>query len=205
MTRALIYQSPNKWRFGTALAAAVAIHLAAISFATSRQVAPKSVPGSPGEPTEITFDPDDPLVNPQSDVSDPLATPPTLDQSFIEPIATPPPVRRPPTKFTPIQRSRIKPVPGSMNVSRAKVFALNAPLPEYPFEARRQKISGDGIAVLTIDPGSGTVIEVTMSKTTGNSFLDNAAITGFRRWRFKPGTTSSVVCPVTFTLTGVSY
>lgn len=92
-----------------------------------------------------------------------------------------------------------------MSLSSAKVFALSAPRPQYPYEARRQKITGDGIALMTIDPGTGNVVDVTMSKSTGNVFLDNAAVTGFRRWRFKPGTLSSLTCPVTFTLTGAGY
>lgn len=85
------------------------------------------------------------------------------------------------------------------------MFALSAPRPEYPYEARRQKITGDGIALLTIDPNSGEVIDTMMSKSTGNSLLDSAARAGLSRWRFKPGTVSSVICPITFTLTGVAY
>jgi protein TonB len=92
-----------------------------------------------------------------------------------------------------------------VNVSAAKVFALNAPRPEYPYEARRQKITGEGIALLTIDPSSGDVIHTTMSKSTGDPLLDNAALAALGRWRFKPGTVSSVTCPIAFTLTGVAY
>jgi TonB family protein len=84
-------------------------------------------------------------------------------------------------------------------------MALNAPRPEYPYEARRQKITGSGVAVMSVDPGSGNVTDVTMSKSTGSAFLDNAAIAGFRRWRFKPSSVSTVTCPVTFTLSGASY
>ena len=83
--------------------------------------------------------------------------------------------------------------------------AVSAPRPEYPYEARRRKITGEGIVVMNVDPVSGSVTSVTMSKTTGSAFLDNAAIAGFKRWRFKPGTVVSVTCPVTFTLTGASY
>jgi TonB family protein len=93
--------------------------------------------------------------------------------------------------------------PGALPVSSAKAFAVNAPRPEYPYEARRQKITGDG--VMTVDPVTGNVISVSMSKTTGSPFLDNAALAGFKKWRFRPGTVSSVTCPVTFTLTGASY
>ena len=93
----------------------------------------------------------------------------------------------------------------SLTVSSARVFALTAPRPEYPYEARRQKITGDGIIGMTVNPGSGQVVDVSMLKSTGSPFLDNAALAGFRKWRFKPGTVSSVRCPITFTLTGVSY
>ena len=92
-----------------------------------------------------------------------------------------------------------------MNLSTAKVFAVSAPRPEYPYEARRQNITGDGIVVMNVDPVTGNVSSVSMSKTTGSPFLDNAAIAGFKRWRFRPGTVSTVTCPVTFTLTGASY
>lgn len=96
-------------------------------------------------------------------------------------------------------------MPNSVRLSSARVFAVSAPRPEYPYEARRQRITGDGIAVMTIDPGTGNVIQVTMAKSTGSEFLDNAVVTGFKRWRFKPGSVSSVTCPVTFTLSGASY
>src|SRR6478735_3999386 len=121
MTRALRYQSGPKWRFGSALAIAVLLHLSAI------------------------------------------------DDFFVEPAATPPPVHRRTTKLMPVVRSQSTTTPRSMSLSSAKVFALSAPRPQYPYEARRQKITGDGIALMTIDPG------------TGNVFLDNAAVTGFRR------------------------
>ena len=84
-------------------------------------------------------------------------------------------------------------------------MAINAPRPEYPYEARRQRITGEGIVAMTVNPLTGKVSDVSMSKSTGSPFLDNAALTGFQRWRFKPGTVSSVRCPITFTLTGASY
>jgi len=131
--------------------------------------------------------------------------PPVIDQSYIEPSTTPPPVRRASTKLVPLVRPRINTIGKSVNVSDARVFAQSAPRPEYPYEARRQKITGDGIAVLTIDQNSGDVIQITMSKSTGNPLLDDAALAGLRRWRFKPSTVSSVTCPITFALTGVAY
>ena len=205
MTRAIVSQSAHKWRFGVALAVAAGIHLAAISFAAVQRVEPKTASGIPAAVPELTFDPAEPEIRPQPDLPEPLRTPPVIDQHYIEETATPPPVHRTPTKFAPLVRPRTNATGKSVNVSEAKVFAVSAPRPEYPYEARRQKITGDGIAILTIDHSSGDVIHITMSKSTGNPLLDDAALAGFRRWRFKPGTVSSVTCPITFTLTGVAY
>jgi TonB family protein len=205
MTRAIVSQSAHKWRFGVALAVAAGIHLAAISFATVQRVEPKTASGVPAKAPEVTLDPAEPEIRPQPDLPEPLPTPPVIDESYIEPTATPPPVHRTPTKFAPLVRPRTHATGKSVNVSEATVFALSAPRPEYPYEARRQKITGDGIAVLTIDQNTGDVIRVTISKSTGNPLLDDATLAGLRRWRFKPGTVSMVICPITFALTGVAY
>src|SRR5205807_1394715 len=94
---------------------------------------------------------------------------------------------------------------GLMNQTSAQVFALSAPLPEYPYEARRQRLTGTGVAMIAIDPASGVVVNVTMVKSTGSAVLDQAAIAGLRRWRFKTGTPAMVRCPLTFTLTGAMF
>jgi TonB family protein len=202
---ALIYRPNHKWRFTGAFVAAVIIHLVAVGFATTNRADPKIAAGIPGDPPEVFVEPIDPTPDPPPEFSDPLPTPPRADELFIENTATPPPIRKQASKSIPLVRPRTNAPPGSLNLSATKVLALNAPRPEYPYEARRQKITGDGIAVLTVDPNTGAVIHVTMAKSTGNQFLDNAALTGFSRWRFKPGTVSSVTCPITFTLTGASY
>lgn len=200
---ALSYQSNHNRRFAAALGAAVIVHVAAVGFATTRPATPIAT-GFPGDPIlELTLP--DPITDPEPDQSDPLPTPPVIDQSYVENIATPPPVRRQPTKFMPVVRPANRTAAGSLILTAAKVFALSAPRPEYPYEARRQKITGDGVAVMSVDPGSGTVTGVTMAKSTGHAFLDNAAITGFRRWRFKPGSVSTVTCPVTFSLSGANF
>jgi protein TonB len=95
--------------------------------------------------------------------------------------------------------------PGSLTSSSARILALNAPRPEYPYEARRQKITGDGVVIMSVDPGTGSVIAVSIWKSTGSTVLDNAAVAAFRRWRFKPGTVSRVKSPITFTMTGAQY
>jgi TonB family protein len=64
---------------------------------------------------------------------------------------------------------------------------------------------GSGVANLTVDPTSGLVVGATMEKSIGSQILDNATLSAFRRWRFKPGTSSTVRIPITFNLTGTSY
>lgn len=205
MKRALLFQSRHKGRFGAALFAAVAIHIAAITFANAPKTEPVIARGVAGEPPELFFEPSPPKVDPPPEVSDPLPTPPIIDETYVEDRSTPPPARKQTSRLTPIVKPPSVVTPGSMNLSSAKVLAISAPRPEYPYEARRQKMTGDGIVVMTIDPLKGHVTQVSMAKSTGSAFLDNAALAGFRRWRFKPGTVSSVTCPVTFTLTGASY
>jgi TonB family protein len=204
MTNAMLYQSRAKSRFTAVLVAAVALHVAAFSFAIGR---PQPASGfiDSAEPAEIFFEPSEPVSDPPAESSDPLPTPPPTEQSFPEPVSTPAPVRQQVRPLTPIVRPRNSTFPGSMNLSRAKVFAVSAPRPEYPYEARRQKLTGHGVVSMKIDPSTGNVTSVSMSKTTDSPFLDNAAIAGFKRWRFRPGTVSTVTCPVTFTLTGASY
>jgi periplasmic protein TonB len=205
MTRALLYRSRHKQRFGAALGIAAIIHVAAISLANIHRPEPATPSGVDYDPPLIEIVPDTPIPDPPTDLSDPLPTPPPMEQLFVDERPTPPLVRRQINKFTPIVRPSTNTHPGALPVSSAKAFAVSAPRPEYPYEARRQKITGDGVVVMTVDPVSGNVISVSMSKTTGSPFLDNAALAGFKKWRFRPGTVSSVTCPVTFTLTGASY
>ena len=205
MTQVLLYNAGKKWRFGAALGAATVIHLAAFSFAHNHRPSPAGPPSFSGEPTEVVLELTEPIADPPVELSDPLPTPPLTEQSFPEERSSPPPVRKQTTKFTPTVRPRNNTIPGSLPLSSAKVFAISAPQPDYPYEARRQKITGDGVVVMTVDPFTGSVTSVAMSKTTGSPFLDNAAVAGFKRWRFEAGTVSSVTCPVTFTLTGASY
>jgi len=204
MTRAL-HRSRHKQRFGVALGIAAMIHVAAISLANIHRPKPATPSGIDHDPPLIDIEADTPIPEPPTNLSDPLATPPPMEQLFIEDRSTSPPVRRQTNRSTPIARPGTNTHPGSLPLSAAKVFAVSAPRPEYPYEARRQKITGDGVVVMTVDPVTGIVISVSMSTSTGSPFLDNAAVIGFKRSRFRPGSVSSVTCPVTFTLNGASY
>ena len=58
---------------------------------------------------------------------------------------------------------------------------------------------------MTVDSSSGAVTDAVMGQSTGNAILDNAALSAFRRWRFRAGTVSRVRTPITFTMTGAQY
>ena len=86
-----------------------------------------------------------------------------------------------------------------------KIFALSAPRPHYPYEARVRHLTGSGIAIISVDPITGFATDVTMEQSIGNPILDNSTVSAFRRWRFKPGSPSRVQIPITFLLTGAQY
>jgi TonB family protein len=131
---------------------------------------------------------------------------PEQQPEFVEEKPTPPP-KRPPSNAPVVPLAKPKPagVAGPMSMSSAKAVAVSAPRPEYPYEARRSKITGSGVCVMTVDTGSGAVTSAEMAQSTGSPILDNAATSAFRRWRFKPGTVSRVRTPITFTMGGASY
>jgi len=81
-----------------------------------------------------------------------------------------------------------------------RALAVDTPRPSYPYEARARHLQGSGIAIVTIDPATGNVSNAVMAVSTGAPILDEAAVSAFRRWRFKPGTVSKVRLPITFTL-----
>jgi TonB family protein len=85
-------------------------------------------------------------------------------------------------------------------VKAARAVAISAPRPDYPYLARRSRLTGLGVAVLHIDKSTGVVTAAEMSPSTGHAILDNAALSAFRRWRFKPGTVAMVKLPIAFAM-----
>lgn len=77
--------------------------------------------------------------------------------------------------------------------------ALVRPLPKYPDKAKARGIQGSGIVLILVHRPTGEVKSVRIEKSTGYKILDEAALSAFRRWRFKPGAVSRVHMPVTFT------
>jgi protein TonB len=140
---------------------------------------------------------DEPSVPP--DIETPVLPPtPPEEYLFTEEKQDLPPVQQ--NVIKPIVKPRRAPA-GSPNASSARALALSAPWPEYPSVARQNGITGDGVALMMIDPRRGKVTHVSMLKSTGNSSLDDAAMRSFRRWRFRPGSISRLKAPVTFRLT----
>jgi TonB family protein len=196
--QALIYHRPSKWPITTALGAAVLIHLSAVAIAFHREPIAQSTASDSiifpvdGEYTEpIPLDPDISVALPE----------PVPAADFIEPQET----RRPTNRnqnSTPIRRqgqNRIS------TIGNGKAFAVSAPRPDYPYEARSRHLTGSGVAIVTVDPVTGSALDVTMAQSIGNPILDNSTISALRSWRFKPGSPSRVRIPITFLLTGAQY
>jgi len=198
--RPLIYKPPPPWYFWSALGAAVGIHLTAVALAQKREAPPVELPPQTPQVVEATLAPPEATPPPEDIPLPEPPPPPEIKPEFVEertPPPRPPPAAQQP-KFTPIKAS-------AMSMSRAKALATYSPHPPYPYEARARKLMGSGVIVVDVDPASGNVTSASVSKSIGTPVLDEAALSTFRRWKFRPGTVSKVTIPITFTLTGASY
>ena len=160
-------------------------------------------PESPTAMLEINVAPST-LTSELTPAPAPRETPTDIKPRYVEE-TTPPPKKLQAQKFTPIKAPQAAGRPGTMSISTAKALATYAPRPEYPYEARSRRITGTGVCVVDINARSGSVTSASMASSIGNPVLDNAALSAFRRWRFKPGSVSKVSIPITFTTTGAQY
>jgi len=202
-----------RWQVAAAFGGAIALHLAAVAIASMRP-AEKVVDLAdiPEATVEMSLEsqPEPPQPTPPPEEEPPPPPPPEAipeqQPEFVEEKPTPPPKRTPSNApVVPLAKPKPASVAGPMSMSSAKAVAISAPRPEYPYEARRSKVTGSGVCVMTVDTGSGAVTSAEMAQSTGSPILDNAATSAFRRWRFKPGTVSRVRTPITFTMGGASY
>ncbi|HMJ04999.1 MAG TPA: energy transducer TonB [Chthoniobacterales bacterium] len=214
MAGPLLYRPAPKWQIFAAFGAALTVHAIAVGIAALKPPEPPPADITQLEQiAEVTFEPAPPAPpepTPPPEEPDPIEPPPIPEEKpeFVEEEKpTPPPKRtEKPKTVAPIARPQQQAgPPGPMSMSSAKAVAISAPRPEYPYEARRSKITGSGICVMTVDTSSGSVTSAEMAKSTGNAILDNAATSAFRRWRFRPGTVSKVRTPITFTMTGAQF
>ena len=198
----LLYRPPPRWQVWAALGGAIAIHLAAVgAYAIKHEAPPVDLTNIPTATVEATLQPEDQPTPPPEDIPLPEPPPPPeIKPEFVEE-RTPPP-RPPPSaqqpKFTPIKAA-------ALSMSQAKAYAVYNPRPPYPYEARAHKIMGSGVITVDVDAASGNVTNASVTQSIGNSILDDAAVSTFRRWRFRPGSVSKVRIPITFTMTGASY
>ena len=181
MNQAQLYRSSPKWPFVTAFTMAAAIHLSAVAFASRHRETPESLPRPEFTDVYVDEPQSDSTPVPEQDTSPELA-PPTTEDDFVE--STPPP--RHPDK-RPVASPLRPPGPaGPVAFRNVKANMLSAPRPEYPYEARRRHLTGAGLAIVSVDPASGAVVDVQMEQSTGEMILDHSAVSAFGRWRFTP-------------------
>jgi protein TonB len=202
MNPAFLYRRNGRSIFWLAFFFALAIHLGAVVLAKTKSPSTKLQDVSPLSDVEVVD-----TAEPEPALLEESAPPPPLEQihpdqdSFQEKNLAPPPIRahrkaRPPSLIGGTTSSLLRSV---------KATVAYAPRPVYPYEARRQRVTGAGVALLTVDQTLGTVTDVLMVQSCGNAILDNSTLDALRRWRFKPGSAARVQVPITYTLMGVSY
>jgi len=200
MNSALVYRQHGRGIFWIAFMSALAIHVGAVALAkTKSSTANLEGFSPPGEVDLVDTGKPEPAL-PQESVK-----PPPLEQLHPDPDT----FRE--ENLTPPVRAHRKAPPSSLvrgttaSLRSVKAMVVYAPRPGYPYEARRQRITGSGVALLTVDRILGTVTDVVMAQSCGNAILDNSTLDALRRWRFKPGSVARVRVPITYTLMGASY
>jgi len=157
-----------------------------------------------------------PLIVPSAEKkSEAASVPPTMAskgapsphpvEQAVSPEESPPataPARKPRPKRKPPPRVESEvggvPEPVPMSLSVAQSMAISAPLPEYPYEAKRRNLTGNGICVVSVEVATGRITDAKMSKSTGSAMLDKLTVQTFKSWRFKPGTVSQVLVPISY-------
>ena len=208
MAKPILYRPPSGKLLWGALACTAVIYTGAVIAAIKREPPPADLSDIPTATVEAALEPaEEQPTPPPEDI--PVPEPPPMPQEvpeFHEENTPPPKVQKPVKPTAPIKAPQAGiSKPGPMSISGAKALAISSPRPEYPYEARSRHITGSGVCVVTVDVGSGSVTDASMASSIGNPILDNAAMSAFRRWRFKPGTVSKVKIPITFTMSGASY
>jgi len=200
MNAALLYRRRQAWMFWVALACAAAIHVGAVVFARnkSEETTIQDFTSS-GADIEVSDTEPEPVPPDQTVAPPPVESSPD-EQTFVE-------ENRAPQRVRPRKKARIASFTrgAAASFGSVKASVMYAPRPIYPYEARRQRTTGSGIALLSVDPVVGNVTNVRMTQSCGSVILDNATLDAFRGWRFKPGQALSIEVPITYTLSGASY
>src|ERR1043166_8774858 len=144
MARPLLYQQTQRWRIVIALAAAILIHALAVALALTRPSEPSYAGADNFAIPEGTDVPIDNLTPP--DPPDPPILPARADEAFPDLAPLPHRVLPQRKKGAPIGPRNPQTL-GLQNLSVARANALSAPRPEYPYEARRMKMAGNGVVM----------------------------------------------------------
>ena len=203
MPKPLLYKPPPNWQFWAAFGGAVLIEAASVVIAGIKHEPPAvDLSAIPTATVEAMLEPQDQPTPPPEDI--PIQEPPPIPDvapEFHEEKPPPPKTNKP---AGPVKAPQG--VTGTMSISGAKAVAIFAPKPDYPYEARSRHQTGSGVAVLSVDTASGNVTDASMAQSIGSPILDNATVSTFRRWRFRPGACApKVKVPITYTMTGASY
>ena len=89
------------------------------------------------------------------------------------------------------------PTPAKIPLRGSKL--IYAPVPRYPADAKQLRggVQGSGSFRVLFD-ANGHAVAVQTLRSTGNSSLDEAAISALHEWRSEPGREWSLVVPITF-------
>jgi TonB family protein len=200
MNRTLLHRHDGRSIFWIAFTSALAIHVGAVALAKNKSPTARLEVFSPPGDLEFIDVTEPEHVSEESVIPTPLEQIHADQETFREENLKPLPVR---TYRTARPASLVRGTTASLRSVKAMV--TYAPRPVYPYEARRQRLTGSGVVLLTVDQTSGTVTDVVITQSCGNAILDNSTLDALRRWRFKPGTLTGVQVPITYTLMGVSY
>src|SRR5205807_4104861 len=171
MAGPLLYRPPPRWQTWAALGGAIAIHLATVGIAAIKHETPAvDLSNIPTATVEAMLQPEDQPTPPPEDIPIPEPPPvPEVAPEFHEEKPPPPKTNKP---AGPIKAPQG--VTGTMSISGAKAVAIFAPKPDYPYEARSRHQTGSGVALLSVDTGSGNVTDASMAQSIGSPILDNA-------------------------------
>jgi TonB family protein len=203
MNAALLYRQHGRSLFWIALVGALAIHIGAVALAKTKLPPVRLENFTPTGDVVIGYAPELEAALPEESVTQPPSQEIHSDQDAFPDENHKPPSVRAPRKARPA--SLVRGTTAMAPLGSVKALVAYAPRPVYPYEARRQRLTGSGIAVLTVDQSSGNVTDVAMVQSCGNAILDSSTRDAFRRWRFKSGSVTRVQVPITYTLMGVSY
>ena len=89
------------------------------------------------------------------------------------------------------------PTPAKIPLRGSKL--IYAPVPRYPADAKQLRggVQGSGSFRVLFD-ATGHAVAVETLRSTGNSSLDEAAVSALHEWRSEPGREWSLVVPITF-------